>query len=69
MISKKKMAGIDALADNHTADALPKDAKAKIRALWTAGKPILEAVRGLLFFKPKWQNVLKDFAAMDAVYG
>lgn len=53
--------------DNHKAIA---DPHAKIKVIWAVVRPIIDVAKGLLFFKPKWQNTINDFEkAMDAVYG
>lgn len=44
------------------------DPKAKLKAIWIIAKPVLEAVKGLLFFKPKWANTISDLiTGIDAV--
>ena len=64
MLSSKEMAAIDKKVEKHLS---AKAAKVDLKAIWAVARPIVLIARGLLFWKPKWQQVIDNLiAGVDA---
>ena len=66
MLSSKEIAAIDKKVDKLLTSKLAAGGNG-LKAIWATVRPIVLTARGLLFWKPKWQQAIdKLVAALDA---